>query len=129
MVKGPQEIVGEETLEGSQPGAVYESPKHHRLATTVLYSFSIFRRMDFAFAATMTDNHDTQVYDSDSGKDNHEPLPPGWERKETNDGRTYYTDHNTRTTNWSPPSAGVEVREIEAFSYSSSLILYRLPPH
>lgn len=32
-------------------------------------------------------------------------LPAGWERREDNLGRTYYVDHNTRSTNWNRPSA------------------------
>ena len=32
-------------------------------------------------------------------------LPAGWERREDNLGRTYYVDHNTRSTSWSRPSA------------------------
>ncbi|EEP80938.1 E3 ubiquitin--protein ligase pub1 [Uncinocarpus reesii 1704] len=32
-------------------------------------------------------------------------LPAGWERREDGLGRTYYVDHNTRTTTWSRPSA------------------------
>ncbi|KAJ5286097.1 hypothetical protein N7524_001403 [Penicillium chrysogenum] len=32
-------------------------------------------------------------------------LPAGYERREDNLGRTYYVDHNTRTTTWSRPSA------------------------
>lgn len=31
-------------------------------------------------------------------------LPPGWERRVDNLGRTYYVDHNTRTTTWNRPS-------------------------
>lgn len=31
-------------------------------------------------------------------------LPAGWERREDNLGRTYYVDHNTRTTSWSRPT-------------------------
>lgn len=34
-------------------------------------------------------------------------LPPGWERKTDNLGRTYYVDHNTRTTTWTRPSSNV----------------------
>jgi hypothetical protein len=30
-------------------------------------------------------------------------LPPGWEEVRTPDGRTYYKDHNTRTTTWQKP--------------------------
>ena len=31
-------------------------------------------------------------------------LPAGWERREDNLGRTYYVDHNTRTTSWQRPT-------------------------
>ncbi|KAJ5086382.1 hypothetical protein NUU61_007689 [Penicillium alfredii] len=40
-----------------------------------------------------------------SFEDNQGRLPAGWERREDNLGRTYYVDHNTRTTTWSRPSA------------------------
>jgi E3 ubiquitin-protein ligase NEDD4 len=32
-------------------------------------------------------------------------LPAGWERREDNLGRTYYVDHNTRSTSWVRPTA------------------------
>lgn len=32
-------------------------------------------------------------------------LPAGWERREDNVGRTYYVDHNTRSTSWVRPQA------------------------
>ena len=32
------------------------------------------------------------------------PLPPGWERRIDPLGRTYYVDHNTRSTTWNRPS-------------------------
>lgn len=38
-------------------------------------------------------------------EDAHGPLPAGWERREDNLGRTYYIDHNRRTTSWKRPSA------------------------
>ena len=31
------------------------------------------------------------------------PLPNGWEEKRTEQGRTYYIDHNTETTSWDRP--------------------------
>ena len=37
------------------------------------------------------------------------PLPPGWERRIDPLGRTYYVDHNTRTTTWNRPSADQSV--------------------
>lgn len=38
-------------------------------------------------------------------------LPAGWERREDNLGRTYYVDHNTRTTSWNRPTAAGVVEE------------------
>lgn len=40
-----------------------------------------------------------------SFEDNLGRLPAGWERREDNLGRTYYVDHNNRTTTWTRPSA------------------------
>lgn len=37
------------------------------------------------------------------------PLPPGWERRIDPLGRTYYVDHNTRSTTWNRPSASATV--------------------
>lgn len=34
---------------------------------------------------------------------NTEPLPSGWEQRKDPHGRTYYVDHNTRTTTWERP--------------------------
>ncbi|KAI4882871.1 hypothetical protein NFI96_013091 [Prochilodus magdalenae] len=41
------------------------------------------------------------------------PLPPGWEEKVDNLGRTYYVNHNNRTTQWKRPSAVDVVSETE----------------
>ncbi|XP_057282266.1 NEDD4-like E3 ubiquitin-protein ligase WWP1 isoform X5 [Pezoporus wallicus] len=38
-----------------------------------------------------------------SGNASTEPLPPGWEQRKDPHGRTYYVDHNTRTTTWERP--------------------------
>lgn len=38
-------------------------------------------------------------------------LPPGWERRTDNFGRTYYVDHNSRTTTWQRPT--LEQSEME----------------
>ncbi|XP_066482347.1 NEDD4-like E3 ubiquitin-protein ligase WWP1 isoform X2 [Tiliqua scincoides] len=38
-----------------------------------------------------------------SGNSSIEPLPPGWEQRKDLHGRTYYVDHNTRTTTWERP--------------------------
>jgi len=41
----------------------------------------------------------TSTFEDQQGR-----LPPGWERRVDNLGRTYYVDHNTRTTTWSRPT-------------------------
>lgn len=38
-----------------------------------------------------------------SFEDQYGRLPPGWERRTDNFGRTYYVDHNSRTTTWQRP--------------------------
>ncbi|CAH6719582.1 E3 ubiquitin-protein ligase Rsp5p [[Candida] jaroonii] len=39
-----------------------------------------------------------------SFEDQYGRLPPGWERRTDNFGRTYYVDHNSRTTTWQRPN-------------------------
>ncbi|KAG7869242.1 hypothetical protein KL918_000787 [Ogataea parapolymorpha] len=39
-----------------------------------------------------------------SFEDQYGRLPPGWERRTDNFGRTYYVDHNSRTTTWKRPT-------------------------
>lgn len=46
-----------------------------------------------------------------SFEDNQGRLPAGWERREDNLGRTYYVDHNTRSTTWQRPSTHYNERE------------------
>ena len=41
--------------------------------------------------------------------DQYGPLSPGWERRIDPLGRTYYVDHNTRTTTWNRPSVSAAV--------------------
>uniref|UniRef100_G1RA08 E3 ubiquitin-protein ligase NEDD4-like n=1 Tax=Nomascus leucogenys TaxID=61853 RepID=G1RA08_NOMLE len=55
-------------------------------------------------------NHGWEVVDSNDSASQHQeelpppPLPPGWEEKVDNLGRTYYVNHNNRTTQWHRPS-------------------------
>lgn len=46
-----------------------------------------------------------------SFEDNQGRLPAGWERREDNLGRTYYVDHNTRSTTWTRPSTHYNASE------------------
>ncbi|XP_029024403.1 E3 ubiquitin-protein ligase NEDD4-like isoform X5 [Betta splendens] len=42
------------------------------------------------------------------------PLPPGWEEKVDNLGRTYYVNHNNRSTQWKRPSNVDVISETES---------------
>ncbi|KAL4074493.1 hypothetical protein V8B97DRAFT_2005434 [Scleroderma yunnanense] len=44
--------------------------------------------------------------------DQYGPLPPGWERRLDPLGRTYYVDHNSRTTTWNRPSPNQNVNHL-----------------
>lgn len=48
-----------------------------------------------------TNNNNRQY---SSFEDQYGRLPPGWERRTDNFGRTYYVDHNSRTTTWKRPT-------------------------
>lgn len=54
--------------------------------------------------AEQTANGDSQANRQYSSfEDQYGRLPPGWERRTDNFGRTYYVDHNSRTTTWQRP--------------------------
>ena len=55
-------------------------------------------------ASTSTTNSNNRQYSS--FEDQYGRLPAGWERRTDNFGRTYYVDHNTRTTTWKRPTVG-----------------------
>ncbi|KAL1923673.1 uncharacterized protein VTP21DRAFT_8653 [Calcarisporiella thermophila] len=64
------------------------------------------------------DSHPQQAASTTSGnnrtlssfEDQYGPLPPGWERRVDHLGRTYYVDHNNRTTTWTRPSTSATQR-------------------
>lgn len=58
--------------------------------------------------APTTTNGQRQPGHLSSFEDAQGRLPAGWERREDNLGRTYYVDHNTRTTTWTRPTASGE---------------------
>ncbi|XP_049638010.1 E3 ubiquitin-protein ligase NEDD4-like isoform X5 [Suncus etruscus] len=55
-------------------------------------------------------DHGWEVVDANDPTSQHQeelpppPLPPGWEEKVDNLGRTYYVNHNNRSTQWHRPS-------------------------
>ncbi|XP_065912418.1 uncharacterized protein [Dysidea avara] len=46
---------------------------------------------------------DSQQSTQSQTQESTEELPPGWERRYTNDGKLFYIDHNTRSTSWTLP--------------------------
>ncbi|KAF8633731.1 hypothetical protein AX17_004387 [Amanita inopinata Kibby_2008] len=53
---------------------------------------------------TSSNTQSAQMRNFNPTVDQYGPLPPGWERRIDPLGRTYYVDHNTRTTAWNRPS-------------------------
>ena len=49
------------------------------------------------------------------------PLPGGWEQRYTPEGRSYFVDHNTRTTTWLDPRSLHQVRPVTQISTEDSL--------
>ncbi|XBW37541.1 hypothetical protein QEN19_003121 [Hanseniaspora menglaensis] len=66
--------------------------------------------------ATATDS--SRQYSS--FEDQYGRLPPGWERRTDNFGRTYYVDHNTRTTSWKRPAVDSSNNETGAQTANAS---------
>ncbi len=54
--------------------------------------------------AQAASNNNAQMRNFNPHEDQYGPLPPGWERRIDPLGRTYYVDHNTRSTTWNRPS-------------------------
>ena len=59
----------------------------------------------YASEASASNSNNRQVYSS--FEDQYGRLPSGWERRTDNLGRTYYVDHNTRTTTWTRPASNL----------------------
>ncbi|TKY90892.1 hypothetical protein EX895_000890 [Sporisorium graminicola] len=56
----------------------------------------------------------------DARSDEYGPLPAGWERRTDHLGRTYYVDHNTRSTTWTRPSTSASANNAAAASSSAA---------
>lgn len=59
--------------------------------------------------AQTASNNNAATRNFNPHEDQYGPLPDGWERRIDPLGRTYYVDHNTRTTTWNRPSANQTV--------------------
>ncbi|KAI1788459.1 ubiquitin-protein ligase [Ganoderma leucocontextum] len=59
--------------------------------------------------AQTASNNNAATRNFNPHEDQFGPLPDGWERRIDPLGRTYYVDHNTRTTTWNRPSSNQTV--------------------
>ncbi|XP_018614279.1 NEDD4-like E3 ubiquitin-protein ligase WWP1 [Scleropages formosus] len=113
---GTSEETGEgpasDTLTNSTP--VPEPAAETFSATSAVSTLSTPSSSSCLAAATtigVADSRDNGSSVRDSGKPRQHqsnsgttgPLPPGWEQRKDLHGRTYYVDHNTRTTTWERP--------------------------
>ncbi|XP_062537429.1 E3 ubiquitin-protein ligase Nedd-4-like isoform X3 [Armigeres subalbatus] len=60
----------------------------------------------------------TAVSDPRRPEDGLAPLPEGWEERVHSDGRTFFIDHNTRTTQWEDPRLSMPNIAGQAVPYS-----------
>jgi E3 ubiquitin-protein ligase NEDD4 len=86
----------------SQPAAV-TSPSQSIGATAPASGASSAASMPAA------SSQNAQMRNFNPSVDQYGALPHGWERRIDPLGRTYYVDHNTRTTTWNRPSASAAV--------------------
>ncbi|KIJ27445.1 hypothetical protein M422DRAFT_271426, partial [Sphaerobolus stellatus SS14] len=66
-----------------------------------------------AQTAALASANNAQQRNFSPHEDQYGPLPPGWERRVDPLARTYYVDHNTRTTTWVRPSMTQSVNAAE----------------
>ncbi|GME75218.1 unnamed protein product [Ambrosiozyma monospora] len=84
-------------------------PGSQPAATTPVASTAPVQASSSQFPGTASTNAATPAHPGvqrqfSSFEDQMGLLPPGWERRTDNFGRTYYVDHNSRTTTWKRPT-------------------------
>ncbi|CAF1011549.1 unnamed protein product [Rotaria sordida] len=62
-------------------------------------SHSVFNQFEHRFLPQT----DTNTQSNDASNSTEESLPEGWERKHDNQGRTYFLNHISKTTQWEDP--------------------------
>ncbi len=55
-------------------------------------------------------------------------LPYGWEERKTEDGKTYYVDHNTQTTYWTRPGQNTYNQNQQNIPVASPMQSGYIPP-
>src|SRR6187402_1894577 len=81
-------------------------PQHHNLLCQTLKQIRRYHNLQFIRQAKnilAPSPRSTEMTASPHIDETAESLPQGWDRKANNAGRTYYIDHNTRSTTWMSP--------------------------
>lgn len=90
----------------SRPGSAIQAP------TAPATTASPTTNTTAVAAATTANNAATsQMRNFNASVDQQGPLPAGWERRVDHLGRTYYVDHNSRTTTWNRPTSSATATE------------------
>jgi hypothetical protein len=55
------------------------------------------------------------------------PLPPGWVMRRTKEGRVYYADYNTKTTQWEDPRESIAVAQESDDSGFNTVVVKNRP--
>lgn len=104
--------------DAASPNITTTEDQHHRPAsttpstaasTTVAAPSTQTTAVQPTATAAQSSQQNAQMGNFSPTVDQYGPLPPGWERRIDPLGRTYYVDHNTRTTTWNRPSANAAV--------------------
>lgn len=96
-----QETAAAESTSFSQQQHIQHSLTGDQLGNAISHTSS----STTGAAGPATDGSTRPTYSS--FEDQFGRLPAGWERRTDNLGRTYYVDHNTRTTTWTRPTSDV----------------------
>lgn len=88
----------------SRPGSILATSTVPTSPTTNASAVAATASANTAAASAARTNFNASV-------DSQGPLPSGWERRVDHLGRTYYVDHNTRTTTWNRPAANQTANE------------------
>ncbi|KAF9065282.1 hypothetical protein BDP27DRAFT_1332194 [Rhodocollybia butyracea] len=98
-----------ETEQPSAPAAAPSSSRPTSLSGTAPAATNAAPANAAMNPATAASNNANQMRNFNPNVDQYGALPPGWERRIDPLGRTYYVDHNTRTTTWNRPSESASV--------------------
>lgn len=113
-VKGTITVILTTDFCPSRPlSATPASNTHHNDNGSLMMATATVANSTHSLPSTNQKGESNRTILSNSLADEFGPLPPGWERRVDQFGRTYYVDHNTRTTTWNRPPINMAPAEVE----------------